>query len=221
MSMEDQHCYGGNTKTLYISYYQLSILSIKENGKLSGRQRVSVFVLAANKAAKTNTDTRLSSTRFSFSSYTIIHTWTVSKFRDPSVSRRPSGYWDIKTQKSFMDDLAKKFSIFHSFFVDHMDITSPHQWYNVSISQVTSAGGGGLIWKYNGSLLKTLQALYPEHEWFNYRFSRPHHITKGKYFSKTQHLLLQHLQSVSDEQVITYGGDITECTDDVQSPASI
>ncbi len=47
-------------------------------------------------------------------------------------------------------------------------------------------------------MTRLLKAVYPEHQWEFYKFSKPHHVTKGKtYFSKTQQLLFQQLKTVS------------------------
>ncbi len=73
-------------------------------------------------------------------------------------------------------------------------------WYFVSISQVLKHGGAGLLNHHKGSIIRALRTVYPEHGWNLWRFSSraPHNATKSKtHFSKSQHLLFQHLKTVS------------------------
>ncbi len=79
-----------------------------------------------------------------------------------------------------------------------VDISEPRDWYRVDLPQVCRAGGASLLAKYNGSLVKTLQAVFPEHSWLSYRFSSPHHVPQGvSSLSKSQYVLLQHVKRVS------------------------
>ncbi len=132
--------------------------------------------------------------------------------------RKPSGYWkETSTQLKFMEDVAKRLSIhgiltfpffLASFFVD---ITSFRDWYSISKSQFLDAGGGGLLNRHRGSLLRVLQSIYPDQQWSFYRFSHPHHVTTGsKFFSKTQHLLLRYIKNVSP----------AHCFDNIQDNSS-
>ncbi len=55
---------------------------------------------------------------------------------------------------------------------------------------------------YGGSLQRALQAIYAEHKWSPYRFSKPHQVPKGKSsFSKNQYSLFQMVQKGSIEQL--------------------
>ncbi len=77
-------------------------------------------------------------------------------------------------------------------------IKKPDDWYLVSKLQVVKYGGGSLLHHYKGSLIRALQAIYPQHLWHPYQFDHPHHVPKGKYsFSKDQYLLFQTLRGVS------------------------
>ncbi len=68
------------------------------------------------------------------------------------------------------------------------DIKEYADWRFVSVKQVQQYGGSTLLWHYKGSLVRVLQALYPDHCF---------PITNKKSnFSKTQHLLYQCVQQV-------------------------
>ena len=77
------------------------------------------------------------------------HEWKATDF-----TRAPRLYWkDIKNQREFFDDLAKKFNI-----------TNPKDWSNVSYRDVVNAGGGRLL-RYYSSIYEALKSIYPEYEW--------------------------------------------------------
>ncbi len=66
-----------------------------------------------------------------------------------------SSHWDdIKNQRSFMDNLAKK-----------LQITDHEGWYKITNS-VLRKNGAALLYKYNGSPFKLLSAVYPEYPLF-------------------------------------------------------
>lgn len=61
------------------------------------------------------------------------------------------GFWNEKTnQLRFMEDLKKK-----------LGIKNPSDWGKITLKTVSENGGRTLIKIHGGSLLKTLQALYP------------------------------------------------------------
>ncbi len=64
------------------------------------------------------------------------------------------GYWDnINNQRAFLDKLAKK-----------LNITDQRGWYNIKLSQIMEYNGGGLvIGKYDGSLVKLITTVFPEY----------------------------------------------------------
>ncbi len=67
----------------------------------------------------------------------------------------------------------------------------------MSNQQFVGVGGGKLLKRYNGSLIKLLQTAFPELHWNSYRFSRPHHLAPGsKKYSKTQQLLCNYMKTV-------------------------
>src|SRR5690349_5270234 len=99
-----------------------------------------------------------------------------------------------------MDSLATKLRIQASTanYTYSSDVKVPNDWYSVSMHQFRKHGGSGLI-KIYGSLMNVLRVLYPDTKWITYRFTRPHNVPVGTaFFSKTQHLLLQYLQMVSN-----------------------
>ncbi len=55
---------------------------------------------------------------------------------------------------------------------------------------------------YNGSLMKALQAIYPEHAWNSWRFSTRHYVARKSLFSKDQYLLFQYMQRVSPDTAL-------------------
>ncbi len=58
-------------------------------------------------------------------------------------------------------------------------------------------GGGPLLNQHKGSLIRALQAVYPDHSWVTWRFSRISTSQKGTPSSKLQYLLFQYVQRVS------------------------
>ncbi len=80
----------------------------------------------------------------------------------------------------------------------NLGIKEPRDWYNVSLTQLSKSGALGILtYYYNGSLIKALQSIYPEHGWHPYRFSKPHNVPQGSIsFSKKQYMLLKHLQQL-------------------------
>ncbi len=97
-------------------------------------------------------------------------------------------------------------------------ITEPKDWYFVSRRQIVQHGGHGLLqYYYNGSLIRALQSVYPDHPWHTWRFSsRSPHFSSSKgrtRFSKNQYLLYQHIQNVS---IQCWSADLVDfwCTQD-------
>ncbi len=77
--------------------------------------------------------------------------WNVAKF-----THVPQRFWDnADNQRAFMDELAKT-----------LNITHHEGWYHVTSTIMHNhRRGSSLINKYNGSINKLLQAVYPEHSW--------------------------------------------------------
>ncbi len=70
-------------------------------------------------------------------------------------------------------------------------------WYGVSLQQFHALGGRGLLTYYGGSIIRALRAIYPEHMWHEYKFSRPHQVVRGfSFYSKHQFLLYQYLTTI-------------------------
>jgi hypothetical protein len=62
----------------------------------------------------------------------------------PRIAFKPKGYWrDIKNQRAFFDQLAKK-----------LDISKPADWYHISAETVQKLGGAFVHYQYNDSLVK-------------------------------------------------------------------
>lgn len=81
------------------------------------------------------------------------HNWEFWRF-----SRRP---WDsIETQRQFLQHL----------FDDVFKFNSMEDWYSLKASDVVAHGGSGLLQNHGSSLIRALQAAFPEHEWEEWRF---------------------------------------------------
>jgi len=91
---------------------------------------------------------------------------------------------DWKRRRSIFETIAKKFNI-----------KGYDDWYNVKISELKVRGhASGLLKAYNGSLAKALRALYPEHNWQEWRFRKvPQHFWDNK------QNILRYMKWVSDE----------------------
>lgn len=57
---------------------------------------------------------------------------------------------DKKSQRNFLNGLATK-----------LNIVRPEDWGNVNFATVVKHGGGGLMSRYSGSVLRALQANFP------------------------------------------------------------
>lgn len=63
---------------------------------------------------------------------------------------KPRGYWDVpENRRAFMDGIARDFGV-----------KSPKDWKKVTTKQVAEKGGGSLLQRHNGSLLRTLREVY-------------------------------------------------------------
>jgi hypothetical protein len=78
----------------------------------------------------------------------VIHPWDEKKFE-----RRPCNYWSkAANQRALMDQIAEK-----------LHVTSMEDWYKVTTKQVAQNGAGGLLVRFNNSLHRLLQTVYPEY----------------------------------------------------------
>src|SRR4051794_14645227 len=78
-----------------------------------------------------------------------------------SFSISPKHFWgDWQHQRQLFEWLASELSL-----------ESQEQWYSISIHDLLPYGAGGLIqWRYQNSLTRALEAVYPEYEWHPWRF---------------------------------------------------
>ena len=74
----------------------------------------------------------------------------------------PNGYWkDDANALQFLDELAEK-----------LGFTELDDWYQLSNRELAMHGGGGSLYRrFNGSILQMMRHFYPEHDWFEFRFS--------------------------------------------------
>ncbi len=75
----------------------------------------------------------------------------------PDTLRKPDnlplGHWnDLSTQRTFMDNLAKK-----------LKITDRQAWYHITLRTIRKHGGTGLLAKYQNSPSKILATVYSEY----------------------------------------------------------
>jgi len=98
------------------------------------------------------------------------------------------GYWkEISNQRNFLNSISKKFNI-----------ENIEDWKFVSTELVKKMGGSGFLRYFNGSLLKALQKLHPEHNWTIPRTNNPRGTSKG------QHLLHKIVQKTFPDQFVLY-----------------
>jgi hypothetical protein len=101
------------------------------------------------------------------------------------AKRSQHGHWKtVFNQREFFDKLAKKWNI-----------NRPEDWYKVTTTMIFEEGGFFLRNYYQGSLIKALQAAYPEHEWKSYnRFLFGH--TSEQRGSKSQASMFDILKKI-------------------------
>lgn len=99
---------------------------------------------------------------------------------DPYLRNRvPKSYWNKPENiRTFMDRLKEQFNI-----------QSIEDWYRVSVRQIISKGGGGLLQIYNNSLISIFTIAYPEIKWNETKFK-----TKDK--RSAQRLLYNQIQEL-------------------------
>ena len=84
------------------------------------------------------------------------HPWDPSKF-----SSKPRNYWkSLENQKKLVDDLGER-----------LGVTELDGWYDISVTKLIPLGAGSLLQHYNGSLLRLLYAVYPDHPWDPSKFA--------------------------------------------------
>ncbi len=116
-----------------------------------------------------------------------------------SVHTPVRGYWkDLQHQRELFQNIASKLGMMLSSLKvsgirEHVD------WYSVSYRQILLHGGASVMNLYDGSLSKTLNAVFPAQEFHAYRYWRPHHVPPHmkSTFSKTQGHLFQIVKRVS------------------------
>jgi len=105
--------------------------------------------------------------------------WDESRFQKPHkphIQHKPQNYWSyLENQQAFFDDLA-----------DKLKIQKYEDWYNVSIQSIFEHGGRGMLGRYNGSLIKALATVYPNHNWKFYKYYSPHQKISKERVSKSQ-----------------------------------
>jgi len=98
--------------------------------------------------------------------------WKTEWFENvPSV---PKGHWkDQINQRRFLDEVARD-----------LNIESPSEWGKVTLTEVISRNGNGLISHNKGSLFRTLVAAYPEVDWDKKWFKNISKVPKGHWTLK-------------------------------------
>jgi hypothetical protein len=54
-------------------------------------------------------------------------------------------------------------------------IDTQEDWYGVQLDQILKSGGSGLVSQYNNSIITALKNVFPEFEWFNWKFPHTSH----------------------------------------------
>jgi hypothetical protein len=90
------------------------------------------------------------------------HIWLPWKFSQ----KVPIGFWNsFKNQKKFMDWLGKQ-----------LGFIALEDWYKLTTEIIEQFRGSGLLQKYNGSIQKTIESIFPEHSWIVWKFRQ---VPKG------------------------------------------
>jgi hypothetical protein len=90
-----------------------------------------------------------------------------------------SGYWnDLQHRKKFFDSIAKKlfvdkYPLSHNYFKSLYSVRLD-DWYKVTASDVSLAGGSGIMAKYHNSLFKGFELLNDTHQYKLSLQSIPH-----------------------------------------------
>eukprot|EP01118_Nematostelium_gracile_P012865 TRINITY_DN4772_c0_g1_i7.p2 TRINITY_DN4772_c0_g1~~TRINITY_DN4772_c0_g1_i7.p2 ORF type:complete len:225 (+),score=35.19 TRINITY_DN4772_c0_g1_i7:705-1379(+) len=85
------------------------------------------------------------------------HNWDSSRF-----SNRKHSWDSIHSQRALLDDISKK-----------LNIQKKEDWYTITQAQIIDKGGGGLLkGRYKGSVMKMVTAIFPEHPWNLFNFSK-------------------------------------------------
>jgi hypothetical protein len=86
------------------------------------------------------------------------HQWEQWKF-----TKAPRGWWkDTANHKVFLDAVAK-----------NLNLSSMEDWYSVQFSDIQEQGGSRLLVEfYSGLLRHALTAVYPHHQWLEWKFAQ-------------------------------------------------
>lgn len=116
-------------------------------------------------------------------------TFDSKKFRVPQF---PKGFWvDTENQKRFLNGIAKELSI-----------EKYEDWYRVKSSEISKRGGESLLTRYGDSMIKLLQAVFPDHDWKIWKFDS---VSKG--FWKSDSNARDFLENFSKENDIQHLDD--------------
>lgn len=89
------------------------------------------------------------------------------------TSPKPAGHWNkVRNQKIRLKSIAKTLMIKTWWMPSNLSYFIREDWYNVSVIDVKSNGGTGLLARYNFSLYRCLKTVYPEHDWKVWKFSK-------------------------------------------------
>jgi len=107
-------------------------------------------------------------------------------------TKKKFGFWrNLDNQKELMEQVGNK-----------LNIRSLDDWYKINVKQFRIRGGNSILMYYGGSLVDTLFAIYPEHNWDPSKFSN---IPKGYWKDKVNQR--KHLDQVGQKLNITQLSD--------------
>jgi hypothetical protein len=85
------------------------------------------------------------------------HKWLPWKFEVT-----PTGFWsEIENRRMFVH-----------WFAEEKGLSRLEQWYEVSTSDIRTAGGMSLVAMHGESLIRLLREAYPDHEWLPWLFKK-------------------------------------------------
>lgn len=122
--------------------------------------------------------------------------WQLWRFQTPV----PHNFWtSITVQREFLDWAGKE-----------LGFRKMEDWYGVKRSDLENLGGATLVkYHYNGSVIRALLAVYPEHEWVEWKFVK---LPKGFWNSEDNTQSFLHwlekelgIKRMEDWYSITYG----------------
>jgi hypothetical protein len=94
----------------------------------------------------------------------------------PEFNFLPEKFAQKSTKKMISSQVSKEERHFMDLLGSKLGLKNLDGWYNISAEDIEKNGGKWILKQYNFSAAQTVQAIYPEHNWMPWRFSR---VPKG------------------------------------------